>query len=257
MGANNKPLSDEEFKQRIKSIHPNILVHSLYERAQARVNAECLDCGNNWTPKAYSLTQGHGCSVCQGGGKTWTQEQYVMRLQKVHKGKITVAETYVDSATHILHRCQSGHEWKSLPRIVASGHGCPACVQVRIVAGHYAEQTKTQFTDRARAITRAVYTRFAKLVNPNNLPRSKTEYVIDHRYSISDCYYNPKELKDPIRLEELCHPANLEMLHCTKNLEKRAKSSITAAELRTAIRSWNKTYGRPFSVYGERLTFNP
>lgn len=256
MGANNKPLTDEEFKRRAKSAHPAVIFHSEYQKSHGIVNAECTDCGNFWSPKAYSIMQGHGCSVCRGGGKTWTQEQYAMRLKKVHNGKIIVIDDYVDSATHIFHRCQAGHEWKATPRTIAGGTGCPDCVQVRMIAGRYADQTKYEFTERARALTRAVYKRFSHLINPENLRRGRKDYVIDHKMSIAECYYNPKELKDPIRLEELCHPANLEMLHYKVNLSKMTKCSITASELRTAIKSWNKTYGRPFSVYGERLTFH-
>lgn len=257
MGANNKPLTDAEFKKRVKAAHPHITVHSLYTKAHANVNAECNACGHKWQPKAYSLAQGHGCMICKGGGKMWTHKQYTKKLRETHGGRVKAVGEYVDSGTPMQHKCDKGHKWNARPRDVIRGKTCcRKCLQVRSVSERYSNQTRREFSERARSLTRAVYLRYSHLINPLGLKHGRTAYVVDHMYSIADCFRNPHELKDSIRLDELCHPANLQMLFFEENLTKNDKSSITASGLRSAIREWNKTYGRPFSVRGGRLSFD-
>lgn len=59
--------------------------------------------------------------------KKKTHQQYVDEVAKVNPN-IEVIEQYIDSRTHILHRCKfDGYVWKPSPTNVLHGHGCPMC----------------------------------------------------------------------------------------------------------------------------------
>lgn len=254
-------MSHQEFVRLIKATHgKTINVVGKYKNSHERIKVQCTQCSRKWEPVAYSLRNGHGCAPCKGGGKLWTHQQYVKKLKEIYEGRIRPKESYKGSTTPILHRCHEGHTWNSsTPVSLLRGMGCPKCKSTRLYPkkdkvkqnGTYAE-----FEYKARGLTNKVAKTYQDLVNPKNRERGRTAYVLDHRYSLHDAYYNPKELSSPIRLEEVCHPANLRMINCTKNSKKNKSSSLTASELRRRIRAWNKEHGKPFKVYRGVLTLD-
>lgn len=56
--------SAAQFCEEIKIIHPSIKVVGMYTKAAEPILVECLDCGKQWSPKAYSLLSGKGCPHC-------------------------------------------------------------------------------------------------------------------------------------------------------------------------------------------------
>lgn len=55
-----------------------------------------------------------------------THEEYVQELLDKHIPYIPL-ESYINSATPILHKCQNGHEWKIKPNHILSRSDCPKC----------------------------------------------------------------------------------------------------------------------------------
>ena len=54
----------EEFVNILSKINPNIEVLGTYTKAQERIAVKCKECGYEWNPKAYYLTQGISCRFC-------------------------------------------------------------------------------------------------------------------------------------------------------------------------------------------------
>lgn len=52
------------FVNQMKKINPTINVLGRYDGARARIEVECSNCGNIWSPEATSLVSGFGCPKC-------------------------------------------------------------------------------------------------------------------------------------------------------------------------------------------------
>lgn len=76
-----------------------------------------------------------------------------------------------------------------------------------------------------RLLTRKIYRKYKNLINPNNLPISKTEYQIDHIRSIIDCFI------DGFSPEECANYKNLQIISAHDNYVKNRHSQLTKDEL--------------------------
>ena len=99
-----------------------------------------------------------------------------------------------------------------------------------------------------RRLTRAMYDLYKDQINPNGLLLGRQLYHLDHVYSISQARHNPANLKNPINIWELCHPANLRVITSVHNLTKGAKIGCTAKQLRQRITAWNLEYFDPYWI---------
>lgn len=131
-------ITPEQFCNEMKIIHPDIEVVGLYTKAVEPVLVRCLTCGNEWTPKAYSLLSGKGCPHCSAKrgaknnkGKTGLkdQESFIAQMQEKHP-KVKVIGKYVSTHTDIECQCLTcGKEWLAKPYSLLQGHGCPRCAK--------------------------------------------------------------------------------------------------------------------------------
>lgn len=131
-------ITPEQFCNEMKIIHPDIEVVGLYTKAVEPVLVRCLTCGNEWTPKAYSLLCGKGCPHCSAKrgaknnkGKTGLkdQESFIAQMQEKHP-KVKVIGKYVSTHTDIECQCLTcGKEWLAKPYSLLQGHGCPRCAK--------------------------------------------------------------------------------------------------------------------------------
>lgn len=80
-----------------------------------------------------------------------------------------------------------------------------------------------------RLLTRKTYRKYKKLINPNDLPISKTEYQIDHIRSIIDCFI------DGFSPEECANYKNLQIISAHDNYIKNKYSGLTKDELITIL----------------------
>jgi hypothetical protein len=81
--------------------------------------------------------------------------------------------------------------------------------------------------------TMTIYRNNMDLINPLKLKRGKTEYHIDHKFSIKQGFL----LNIPIEI--ITHPCNLQLIHYMENLKKQDICSIDIKDLLTEISESN------------------
>lgn len=74
-------------------------------------------------------------------------------------------------------------------------------------------------------LTRKIYRKYKNLINPNNLPISKTEYQIDRIRSVIDCFI------DGFSPEECANYKNSQIISAHDNYVKNRDSQFTKDEL--------------------------
>lgn len=127
-----------KFIEEMKIINPDIRVIGLYTKAVEPVLVQCLICGKEWSPKAYSLLSGKGCPHCSAikgaknnKGKTGLKgkDTFVDQMKEIHPN-IKVLSDYVSTHTDIECCCMyCGHKWRAKPYSLLQGHGCPRCAK--------------------------------------------------------------------------------------------------------------------------------
>lgn len=130
--------SHELFLEEINILHPTIQVLGRYSRAVDRIKVKCINCGNIWEPKAYSLTQGKGCPHCSaikgarnstGPTRLKTHEEFCLELKSISPN-IVMENEYKGNKTPIDCLCKRcGHRWTSKAYSLLQGHGCPRCIK--------------------------------------------------------------------------------------------------------------------------------
>jgi len=73
------------------------------------------------------------------------------------------------------------------------------------------------------------YRRYKSIINPNDLPRGRNKYHLDHKFSILEGW------KRGILPCYLCLPHNLQMLKEKENIAKDYRCSITEGELYSGV----------------------
>lgn len=125
--AGHMPYTDETYRMKLKSIHPQIEVLGEYNGSGKNIAVKCLKCGNEWAPKAGALLRQKGCKVCRGLG-IQNQEQYVTRLRECNEN-IEVLGHFISLYEPIKCLCKvCNNEWEEKrPYELLRGHGCPNC----------------------------------------------------------------------------------------------------------------------------------
>lgn len=78
--------------------------------------------------------------------------------------------------------------------------------------------TFSQYSKLVRTLTRKVYNKYSKLVNPNDFKISRLDYHLDHIVSIYDCW------KNNVNPKLVSAASNLQLLLASDNLSKSHKS---------------------------------
>lgn len=130
----------EEFINKLQQVNPNIEVLGSYKNNRIKIKCKCKIDGYIWEAAPSNLLQGYGCPKCVGLAKP-TQEEFIIQLKQINPD-IEVLETYINSVTKIKCRCKvCGHEWKTTPRILLNGHGCPKCAgKVQLTTNEFKEK---------------------------------------------------------------------------------------------------------------------
>ena len=128
----------EEFAKIVSEVNPNVEIIGVYTKAHDRIVVKCKECGYEWNPKAYYLTQGLSCRYCSAKrgainnkGKTGlkTQQQFLLEMTTTHPS-IKVVGNYVNGHTNIQCVCLiCNHNWQAKPYSLLQGHGCPRCAK--------------------------------------------------------------------------------------------------------------------------------
>ncbi|MCR5238234.1 MAG: hypothetical protein K6E34_13640 [Lachnospiraceae bacterium] len=128
----------ERFCEEMKQLHPDIQVIGEYTKAVESVAVKCLNCGKEWSPKAYSLISGKGCPHCSAKkgaknnkGKTGQKDHntFITQMQEKHPN-VKVIGNYLSTHSDIECQCTiCGHKWITKPYSLLQGHGCPKCAK--------------------------------------------------------------------------------------------------------------------------------
>lgn len=135
---NNKPYTQNEFINKLKSINPNIEVLGEYTSSHSKILVQCRNCGVRWSPQACSLIQGIGCPECgkrlavdnrKGRTAKKTSEQFIQELNIVNRS-VTVVGKYTGSKNKVDCICNvCGYKWAAIPYSLLKGCSCPACAK--------------------------------------------------------------------------------------------------------------------------------
>jgi hypothetical protein len=82
-----------------------------------------------------------------------------------------------------------------------------------------------KYVKSVRSLTSKMYNKYKHIINPKDLPKSRYEYHLDHKYSIYEGF------KNNIPVKVIASKENLEMIPYLENLIKGIKCSITLDEL--------------------------
>lgn len=131
--AGNIKLTNEDFIQRLKIEHPQLVALSEYQNDSAKVELRCNVCGYEWAAAPTHLHQGKGCPKCAIRKNTQklakTKEAFVKEMSDVDPNVIIVGE-YRNSKTNIECKCANcGREWAAMPINLLRNKGCPSCAQ--------------------------------------------------------------------------------------------------------------------------------
>lgn len=109
-----------------------------------------------------------------------------------------------------------------------------------------------QYRYAVNKFTNCVLFRYAPLLDPEG--KRSYKHHIDHRLSVADGFAKVcKQTGKPVRrkillpLHVICHPANLILLEGADNMRKGSRSSLTLAQLKTAIKQFESLHGEVFS----------
>ena len=255
----------------------------------ARIEIKCIECGGISFKRLDSVISGCACRSCSSRKtiealKTTesfkenmknrslmyrkSHDDFEKELSLKSNGRISILSEYKggrDVPTEF--RCNvCKYTWvTNRAESVLTMKGCPGECHIKLmsIAKIKPEELKLsnnetikQYRKDVKRITEIVYTRYKTLINPMGLKRTYWEYQLDHIYTVSDGFHNPSELDSPITLNEICHPANLQMLTRKDNSDKSSTSHHTLDELRYKIKEWDDIHGNPFIVKGDKIYLN-
>lgn len=139
----NKRISFENFKKRLKEIHPEIIVKGKYTDLDTPIECECGKCHygskGEWKPIPLNLLNrrnkgGNGCPRCAGRMKKSHQE-FVENVKKINPD-IKIISHYTNNKTKvqcICKKCGYGskpeEQWWVIPETLIRGGGCPKCAR--------------------------------------------------------------------------------------------------------------------------------
>lgn len=155
-----KQLTQQEFIEKSKCIHKNIYDYSLskYLKSKSKIIILCKVHGK-FTQTPNSHLCGRGCPKCVG--KFMTTKEFIEKANKIHKNKYAYTKfKYVDTNTRGIITCKIHGEFKQIPDVHLTNHGCPHC-------GGNMKMTKKHFIYKAKIKHNNKYT-YEKFIFINN-----------------------------------------------------------------------------------------
>lgn len=136
----------EEFIQRAREVHGDKYDYSkvFYERKNKKVCIICPEHGEFWQSPEKHLS-GQGCAKCYGNVKM-TQEEFVVRANKIHRGKYDYSKVIYDRyEKKVCIICPEHGEFWQTPHAHLAGQGCQECYGNK-------RCTKERFIEKARKV---------------------------------------------------------------------------------------------------------
>lgn len=121
----------EQYVQEFNLKNRNIQLDGEYKNSSTPTMYKCLIDNHKWKARPIDILRGQGCPMCASNIKK-TTEKYIQELRQINND-IDVLEEYTNINTPILHLCKIHNvKWKSSPRSVLQGCGCPECGKEKI-----------------------------------------------------------------------------------------------------------------------------
>ena len=126
--SNNYTMTDEEFKQRVNKLNPNLFVRGTYTKSNVPIECECLICGNVFYPRPANLLFRNGsCPRCSRKALRKTQEEFIEDVYKLNP-HVKIIGKYNNNATSVDCEClKCGTHWSPKATWLLQGKGCPTC----------------------------------------------------------------------------------------------------------------------------------
>ena len=120
-----KIITQEEYKQRVYEINPNIELLSPFLGSTKDIKYRCKIDGYIGTTTARELYR-QGCPRCSGKERK-TPARFVEELAAVNPN-IQLLSDYKNVSTRVKCKCKiDGYEWEAFPGHLLQGHGCHKC----------------------------------------------------------------------------------------------------------------------------------
>jgi len=162
---------------------------------------------------------GARCYLCNG---TVPKTIEFIKEEFAKEGYELLTTKYTNNKGRLGFICPEGHEYHTSWDKWQSGCRCGKC--------YYKDYTREELEEfeaycrHTRNLSSRNYRKYKKLINPENIRRSKW-YHLDHVYSVVDGFMNN------VKAEIVASPANLRIISAKQNKVKNKKSSITKEEL--------------------------
>lgn len=138
-----KPMSNEEFMERIASIIDKVEIISEYHGSEYPITYKCKTCGDVRTVKAKTLLGHSVCKKCSYASRAKDHDEFKKQFDALGLD-ITLLSKYKTSRTHIKCKCNvCGYEWSSEPGNLLKKKGCSKC-------GNYIKYTHEEFVEKVR-----------------------------------------------------------------------------------------------------------
>ena len=134
----------ETFKEKMKTVNPDLEIISEYVKAVEPITYHCLKCGYTGTTTPNSLLSGRGCANCVHAVK-YTPETFKARVAEKFP-ELELLEDVINANTKIKYRCKKcGAEQERIAyRILTSKFGCRKCAKnMKRTTQGFIEEMKT------------------------------------------------------------------------------------------------------------------
>lgn len=211
-----------------------------YINQKTKVKVSCPDHGSWLVTPSNHVLHGSGCPACakanrwQGRDDRLTTESFINRAKLVHGEKYDFNKVqYSTPWQAVTVTCKIHGDFKS-NYLLLKGVGCPTCAHItasktKIANGNAiapeARSAYDLYESTVNRITEQSYRKMKSIINPENHPRTKTGWHLDHIYSKQQGFL------DGIPPEVIGHWVNLQMLDAKENRRKYRSCTFTKDEL--------------------------
>ena len=142
-------ISQEDFINRVNEKWPNLLDLSktVYTNFKTKLTVKCKKCNTEYDTDASQLLcrTGHGCVVCNGGGKH-NKELFVTKSIQLHGNKYNYELVeYKNAITKVKIKCKHNHIFEQMPNHHLTGNGCPKCIGKYKTQDEFIELSKNKY----------------------------------------------------------------------------------------------------------------
>ena len=162
--------------------------------------------------------------------QTIINEEYIAKIVEEREFKLVEIKKINGKSSEFTVECFNGHqEDKKYSNFSRKNKKftCKRCYYDSISLNLNEEDIEKmeKYVKSVRSLTSKMYKKYKHMINPKDLPKSKYEYHLDHKYSIYEGF------KNDVPIKVIASKENLEMIPYIENLIKGVKCSITLDEL--------------------------